>query len=145
MGIINIVENVKQIEKESIIFVRVGNFYNCYGRDTYIISYLFGYKINLVENNIYMCSFPKSAYAKVISKIEEKKINYIILDKRNYYETDEKINFKNLNQYAEFYENAKKEIATRMRIEKIYQYLKETKDKDLIFKIEKVIHERRKI
>ena len=86
MGIINIVQNVKQIKKEDIIFVQVGNFYNCYGKDSYIISYLFNYKISVVENNICMVSFPKTAYNKVISKLENNKINYTILDKRNNYE-----------------------------------------------------------
>lgn len=58
MGIINIVKNVKEIHKEFVVLVRVGNFYNCYGRDSYIISYLLGYKINILDNNIYNSSFP---------------------------------------------------------------------------------------
>ena len=145
MGIINIVQNVKQIKKEDIIFVQVGNFYNCYGKDSYIISYLFNYKISVVENNICMASFPKTAYNKVISKLENNKINYTILDKRNNYEEEEKSNNKNLNKYAEFYEKAKNEISLKIRIEKIQKYLLETKDKETIFQIEKVINERRKI
>ena len=83
MGIINIVKNVKEIHKEFVVLVRVGNFYNCYGRDSYIISYLLGYKINILDNNIYNSSFPKSAYNKVLSILEKNKINYIVLDKRN--------------------------------------------------------------
>lgn len=92
-----------------------------------------------------MVSFPKTAYNKVISKLENNKINYIILDKRNNYEEEEKSNNKNLNKYTEFYEKAKKEIAIKIRIEKIQKYLLETKDKETIFQIEKVINERRKI
>lgn len=76
MGIINIVKNVKEIHKEFVVLVRVGNFYNCYGRDSYIISYLLGYKINILDNNIYNSSSPKSAYNKVLSILEKNKINY---------------------------------------------------------------------
>ena len=143
MGIINIVQNIKQIKKEDIIFVQVGNFYNCYGKDAYIISYLFNYKISIIDD-ICMVSFPKTAYNKVISKLENIKINYIVLDKRNNYE-EEKNNNKNLNKYAEFYEKARNEIAIKIRIEKIQKYLSKTKDKEKIFEIEKVINERRKI
>lgn len=143
MGIINIVQNIKQIKKEDIIFVQVGNFYNCYGKDAYIISYLFNYKISIIDD-ICMVSFPKTAYNKVISKLENIKINYIVLDKRNNYE-EEKNNNKNLNKYAEFYEKARNEIAIKIRIEKIQKYLSKTKDKETIFEIEKVINERRKI
>lgn len=145
MGIINIVKNVKEVHKEYVVLVRVGNFYNCYGRDSYIISYLLGYKINILDNNIYNSSFPKSAYNKVLSILEKNKINYIILDKRNNYDVEEEGNNKNLNKYNEFYEKAKKEIAKKMRIEKIYKYLLSCNDEKTIYEVEKTINERRKI
>ena len=145
MGIINIVKNVKEVHKEYIVLIKVGNFYNCYGRDSYIVSYLLNYKINLLENDIYFCSFPKSAYNKVIFKLEENKINYIILDRRNNYEVDEKYNCKNLNKYNEIYLIAKKQIVIKMRIEKINNYLLACNDERTIFEVEKLINERRKI
>lgn len=145
MGIINIVKNVKEIHKEFVVLVRVGNFYNCYGRDSYIISYLLGYKINIIDNNIYNSSFPKSAYNKVLSILEKNKINYIVLDKRNNYDVEEEDNNKNLNNYQKFYEKAKKEIAKKMRIEKIYKYLLLCNDENTIYEVEKTINERRKI
>lgn len=145
MGIINIVKNVKEVHKEYVVLVRVGNFYNCYGRDSYISSYLLGYKINILDNNIYNSSFPKSAYNKVLSILEKNKINYITLDKRNNYDVEEENNNKNLNKYNEFYEKAKKEIAKKMRIEKIYKYLLSCNDENTIYEVEKTINERRKI
>ena len=145
MGVINIVENVKKIHKLYVILIRIGNFYNCYGRDVYVISYLLGYKIILLNSNIYTCSFPKSAINKVLSILENNKINYIILDKRNNYDVENKINFKNLNKYEEIYIKAKAKIATRMRIEKIYKYLLSCQNEKLIYEIENIINERRKI
>lgn len=90
-------------------------------------------------------SFPKSAYNKVIAGLENKRINYLLLDKRNNYEVDERSDNKNLNQYEEIYNKAKEKIATKMRIEKIYKELEEKQDRELISIIEKVIYERRKV
>ena len=145
MGIINIVKNVKEVHKGYILFVRVGNFYNCYGRDSYIVSYLFGYKITIMEDNIYKCSFPKSAYNKVISKIEQSKINYIVLDKRKNYDVEEKFDNKNLNRYDIIYQKAKLQISRKLRVQKIYNYLIKSNDECTIFEVEKLLNERRKI
>ena len=146
MGVLKIVKTVKNIYKEYVVLVKIGKFYYCYGRDSYIISYLTNYKINLLEDNTYSCSFSTNAYNKVISILEDKKINYLILDRRNDYEEDEKYNNKNLNNYLKYYEKAKEEISTKMRIEKIYKYLNEhLLDKETIMKVEKIIYERRKI
>ena len=90
MGIINIVKNVKEIHNKYVVLVKVGNFYYCYGRDSYIISYLLNYKINILKDYTYSCSFPQSAINKVMSMLENNKINYVILDRRNNYEIIEK-------------------------------------------------------
>ena len=146
MGIINIVKNVKEIHNKYIVLVKIGNFYYCYGRDSYIISYLFKYKINILKNYTYSCSFPQNAINKVISVLENKQINYIILDRRNNYEIIEKSDNRNLNRYDKIYEIGRRENVKKMRVEKIYSYLLENMDnKELIDNIEKVINERRKI
>ena len=49
MSILNIVKTVKEIHKEEIIFVKIGKFYQVYGKDAYIISYLLDYKLKNVE------------------------------------------------------------------------------------------------
>ena len=60
------------------------------------------------------------------------------------YEKTEKRNFKNLNNYAKYYEKAKEAIGSRMRIERIYLYIKNNiKDRDLLTNIEKVIENHR--
>lgn len=99
MGIVNIVKNVKEIHEKYVVLVKIGNFYYCYGRDSYIISYLFNYRINILKDYTYSCSFPQNALSKVISILEKNRINYLILDRRNNYEIIEKSNNKNLNKY----------------------------------------------
>lgn len=145
-NIINVVKNVKTICKDYVVLVEIGTFYYCYGKDAFIISYIGKYKIDIIKENIYSSAFPKTAYNKIISKLEKNKINYIILDRRNNYAEREKSNNKNLNNYEKYYQISKEELAIRMRIEKIKKYLElNMQDKELITKIERIINERRKI
>ena len=58
MSILNIVKTVKEIHKEDIVFVKIGKFYQVYGKDAYVMSYLFEYKLKKVEE-IYMCGFDR--------------------------------------------------------------------------------------
>ena len=90
MSIINIVKNIKQVHPEHIILIKIGKFYYSYSKDAYIISYIFGYKLKNIEENIKVCAFPVFILNKIIAKLEENKINYIIIDRRNNYEVDEK-------------------------------------------------------
>lgn len=145
-NVLNIVKNVKDICKNYIVLLEIGTFYYCYGNDAFIVSYIGKYKINIIQDSIYSCAFPKTAYNKIISKLEENKINYIILDRRNNYAEREKSNNKNLNNYEKYLEISKKEMAYKMRIEKITKYIeKNAQDKELIINIERIINERRKI
>lgn len=144
--IIAVVKNVKKVCKDYVVILDIGSFYYCYGKDSIIISYIGKYKINIIQENIYTCSFPKAAYNKVISRLEDKKINYIVLDRRNNYTEEEKSNNKNLNNYQKYYELGKQEMGVRLRIQKIMKYLeKNLDDKELIIDIERIIDERRKI
>lgn len=148
MGIKNVVEVVKQVHKEEIVFVKIGKFYQVYGKDAYIVSYLFDYKLKKVEE-VYMCGFPESSKNRVIAKIEEKKINYLILDRRNNYEVEEIYDNKNLNTYSKYYEKARKYINCKIRIEKINNFLIENigneSFKEIINKMEVIINERREV
>ena len=147
MGIIRIVKTAKEVHKNDIILVKIGKFYQVYGKDAYIISYMFDYKLKKVEE-VYMCGFPQDSYNKVIAKLEEKKINYMILDRRNNYEIDEICDNKNLNTYTTYFEKARKYINLKIRIENINNYLLENIDKQdfkkIISKMEEIINERRK-
>ena len=145
-SIFNIITNVKKVCKEYVVLVEIGAFYYSYGKDALIIAKLGKYKINIVQHDVYSCSFPKSAYNKVIARMEENKINYIVLDRRNNYSEQDKSNNKNLNNYQKYYEISKNEYATKLRIEKINKFLIENKtDRELLLNIERIINERRKV
>ena len=98
MDVVERVKKLKEVETKTIIFVKIGSFYNVYEEDCFILSYLFGYKIKL-ENNYRICGFQITSSNKVFSKLKESNINYLIIDKRLNYEMTEKIDFKRKNQY----------------------------------------------
>ena len=88
MGIVNIVQNVKEIHPEYVVIIGVGKFYYTYGKDSYIISYLLNYKLGTFQN-ISRCGFSNNSIKMVMAKLEQNKINYLILDRRNNYNVDE--------------------------------------------------------
>ena len=145
MSILTVIKGIKQIHNQDIVFVKIGKFYYCYGKDAYIISYFFEYKLNSVENTTYSCGFPRQSLSKVLTKLENKKINYVILDRRNNYEIEEKENFKNINAYSKYYIKAKEVIGLKLRIQKIDNYLLANSDKnnikELLRKLEKILQE----
>ena len=149
MSIINIVKNIKQVHPEHIILIKIGKFYYSYSKDAYIISYIFGSKLKNIEENIKVCAFPIFILNKIMAKLEENKINYIIIDRRNNYEVDEKSDNGNLNKYNLYLEKSKKYINQKNKIEEIYNYLISNIENDtnneLIKEIERQINERRKI
>ena len=73
MGVKNIVDVVMKIHRKDVVLVKEGSFYHVYGKDAYIISYLFRYKIKEIEG-IKACGFPKNSINKVVSKLETNKL-----------------------------------------------------------------------
>lgn len=146
MAIITIVKTIKSIHPDSVILVKVGKFYNIYGKDSYIMSYLFGYKLKEIEG-VYTCGFPVESINKIMAKLENKKVNYLMVDRRNNYDVDGELDNKNLNTYYKTYEKAKEYINAKNRVNNIYEYLlKNLNNKKVIMQIEKVIEdERRKV
>ena len=58
------IETIKEIHTKDICLFKIGTFYHAYGRDAYILSYMFGYKIKDLEKNYKECGFPVSAISK---------------------------------------------------------------------------------
>lgn len=148
MSIIKIIKTEKELHKDSIVLAKIGSFYHVYGRDAYILSYLFGYKLKQMEKDYITCGFPANSLEKVVSAFNEKQINYIILDKESNYEIKEQITYEELNSYRLIYEKARVYMNIKTRIDNIYSYLEESifddGIKELLFNIEDLIDERRK-
>ena len=110
---------------------------------------MFSYNIKFVEENIATCGLPIHKLPKAMSIFENKKINYIIIDTRNNYDIDAKVEHNNLNKYEEIFEKAHKSIRIKVRVEKIAQeLLSSTEDegsKEKLKKVEEIVYEGRKI
>lgn len=77
------------------IYKNKGKFYNLYGIDSYIMNYLFNYKV--LDNG--SCGFPDSAFNKVINKLDENNISYQII----YYDKSKEVkDYRKLNNYIKF-------------------------------------------
>lgn len=143
------IENIGKLYPESVKCYRMGNFYQCFGKDTYIMSYLFNYKINYIKNDIPITGFPKKAISKVQAKLEQKKINYIFIDVRNNYDIDVESNNGNLNIYKKFLIEASYYVKIQNRINLICKELTSNINKpdikNKIEKIEEIVYENRKI
>ena len=143
------IETIKEVHSEDICMFKIGTFYHTYNRDCYIISYLFNYKIKELGANNKECGFPEVALNKVKSKLENLQINYLVIDRRNDYDVDEKENFKDLNKYETIYKKANKKINRTKRIERLANFLTENINEEdftkLIGRMEEVMYERGEI
>ena len=109
-------------------------FYEVYDDDAVILNYLLGYKN--IKGRV---GFPINAFSKVINILEDKKINYKIID-----EQEEIKDFKNLNQYLNILAKASDKIEVNNKINKILDKLK-TFDEGTLYeileKVESIVYE----
>ena len=119
----SVIKTIKEINPETVIFIQIGAFYHVYGKDAYILSYLFGYQIKALENSYNTCGVPKSGLNKVLKILEDNKISYLVTIKSRSYEVETEMKYKEKNQYIEIYEKAYKYISIKNRINAIYNYL----------------------
>lgn len=138
MAMINMINNIKELFPDYILLVKIGNFYETYNNDTYIISNLFYYKIRNM-NNYNSCGFPINSINKVKYILENRNINYLIIDKKHNYEEIEKMNYKKKNNYNNILKESKEKIDKINRIEKIKNYL--LNDSTKLDSIEKLLYE----
>ncbi len=139
------IKSIKQIHTKDICLFRMGGFYHVFGKDAYILSYFFDYKVKNIDDNIVECGFPINAISKVMRRLEDNKINYITIDRRNNYDVEDKVNYRNLNRYERFDQKARRYVNCKRKIDMINEYLmKNMYEKDFnkkILNIEKVIKE----
>ena len=104
-------------------------------------SYLLGYKL-VEKEGIPCCGFPINAISKVENILEKRKVNYIVVDRRNNYEEEEKYINNQENNYDKIFEKSKQTIDKLLKIQKINQYLIQHKEDE---KIEEILERMEKI
>ena len=115
-----------------VLLRELGKFVSVFDEDSIIISYLMGYKI--VNSKV---GFPSNVLVKVINKLEDNNINYLIKYKDN---KEDKKDFNKNNNYKKILEKGKKvlelremkdnitpklEILEIEKLEKIVKYINE--------------------
>ena len=144
MAIIQMAQKLKQIHPESVMMYKVGSFYHCYGKDAYLISGMFDYLLKPTSNTV-ECGFSINAINKVKTKLEENKINYLLIDPRNNYYVDEENDNRNLNEYNNQFKKSYIQVKNKNQIKRIterLQLLTEDENfKNIIRKLEDVLDE----
>lgn len=146
MSVIRDVKNVKMKYGDDVILVKSGNFYRCYDKDAYVVSYIMDYQIKQATASNYMCGFPVNSLDKVINYLQASNINYRIIDfKREDKTLVEECDFKFKNAYDEIYKKAYKYINFKRRIEEMCECLINNIEKDGILEkvaeIEKTVYD----
>lgn len=117
--------------KDFLLFIKIGNFYEVFDKDSLILNELFDYKIKKIKDNIKV-GFPASKIQSIIKLIGN--INYIIVDKEI-----QKRQFDD-NKYNEYKYDINKVILNFIKLERVYNYLTDNVlDTDLLNKIDKII------
>lgn len=138
MSIENNIRIIKEIHPEDVVCVKIGSFYHAYGKDAYIMSYLFGYKLKDYTELYKTCGFPADILNKVCCRLEKENISYVIVDRRDNYDVTAKENFTP-NMYEKIFSKAVDYINLKNRISGINRVLLENITKqDIQQKFEKI-------
>ncbi len=120
--------SLKKEYEHYLILLKSGNFYISLNNDAIIMNNIFEYKI--LDNNSYIkIGFPITSLNKIITKLDELEINYLIFDK----EILEKIKHSS-NRYKNYIITNNYSVFLN-RINKINQILKENINNSNIEKI----------
>lgn len=142
MKVLDLHMTYKELYSNTIIIIKIGNFYETYDKDAIIINQITKYKLKY-KNSITV-GFPLISLDKVKSKLEDLHINYIIIEKTDCYKIISKKKFKD-NNYIKYEEEAQKKLIIKTRIDDIYNNLTSYKNEninEILLKIENIIYER---
>lgn len=148
MSVIKMAEQIKQIHQNYLLIFKVGAFCLTYGKDSYIMAANFNYMLK-ITSGVQSCGFSKKVLRKVMATLEDRKINYLIIEPRNDYDVEEKSDNKNLNTYEQEFKASYKIVKQKAKIEKIKErlelYIGKDEFRNIIRKVEDVLDENREI
>ena len=101
--------------KDFLLFIKIGNFYEVFDKDSLILNKLFGYKIKRIKDSIKV-GFPLSRLDYILKLIGN--INYVVIDNT----VVEKKEF-NKNKYKDYNFDINSIILNSIKIDRIYEEL----------------------
>ena len=101
--------------KDFLLFIKMGNFYEVFDKDSLILNKLFGYKIKRIKDSIKV-GFPLNRLDYILKLIGN--INYVVIDNT----VIEKQEFNN-NKYKDYNFDINSIILNSIKIDRIYEEL----------------------
>ena len=101
--------------KDFLLFIKIGNFYEVFDKDSLILNKLFGYKIKRIRETIKV-GFPLNRLDYIIKLIGN--INYVVIDNT----VVEKKKYNN-NKYKDYNFDINGIILNSIKIDRIYEEL----------------------
>ncbi len=138
MSMLNVYNEIKKVHPDFVLLIKSGTFYEILENDAYVLSNISGYKI-VDKTNYQLCGFPSNVLAKVTNKLEQKSINYIVLDSRDNYDELERCDYEKLNKYEHYLEKGKREVKRKNIIQEYNQYLEQNIERKFMDKLLKDI------
>lgn len=121
--------------KDFLLFIKIGNFYEVFDKDSLILNKLFGYKIKRIKDSI-KAGFPLTRLEYILKLIGN--INYVVIDNT----VVEKKEFDN-NKYKDYNFDINSIILNSIKIDRIYEELNnrllDNNTDDIITKIEVIM------
>lgn len=118
--------DLKSKNKDFIVIIKNGIFYNVLGRNCYIIKNILGYKVSNFGGTI-KAGFPIRSLNKVLDTLDKLKINYLV------YESEIVLKAHYNSENYELF--LKDNLSINDRIKCIYEKLNEIKYDEKIFKV----------
>lgn len=122
MGALDTVRTMRRFYPNNVIFVKVRKVYRVFDNDVYILSYIFNYKVKTEENNINVSDFSEAALNKIVTKLNDMKINYLIIDMHAGNDIFKRADFKEKNKYQNFASKFKDKLHKSSSVS-VYDYL----------------------
>ena len=101
--------------KDFLLFIKIGNFYEVFDKDSLILNKLFGYKLKKIKDSIKV-GFPISRLDYILKLIGN--INYVVIDNT----IVKKKKFNN-NKYKDYNYDMNSIILNSIKIDRIYEEL----------------------
>ena len=141
-----LIDSIKRLYPEYICLFKIGSFYCAYNKDAYIMSYIFKYKIRDKKDEK-ECGFPIGSIDKIKARLEQEKINYVLVETKNGANITEKVDLEENNKYNEFYVRARSYVNYKLRIDNVYKLLLDIIDekdfRKILEKVEEIIYEKK--
>ena len=101
--------------KDFLLFIKIGNFYEVFDKDSLILNKLFGYKIKRIKDSIKV-GFPSNRLNYILKLIGN--INYVVIDN-----TVIKKKIFNNNKYKDYNFDINSIILNSIKIDRFYEEL----------------------